>query len=115
MSDGQRTLIAERGAQMFPRLTDDELARLSKFGEPRSFRAGEMVAQVGETGPGLMMITSGKVEVTQHDREGEQSHIVTHERGNFLGELTDDIAAAVGDERPRMAGLVALRDLDLAV
>ena len=39
MSDAQRTLIAERGAQMFPRLTDDELARLSKFGEPRSFRA----------------------------------------------------------------------------
>jgi thioredoxin reductase (NADPH) len=125
MSDAQRTLIAERGAQMFPRLTDDELARLSKFGEPRSFRAGEMVAQVGETGPGLMMITSGKVEVTQHDREGEQSHIVTHERGNFMGELaqlsgrpvlvdskalTDVEGIAVAPERLR-ALLIAEADL----
>jgi thioredoxin reductase (NADPH) len=106
MSDAQRTLIAERGAQMFPRLTNDELARLSKFGEPRSFRAGEMVAQVGETGPGLMMITSGKVEVTQHDREGEQSHIVTHERGNFMGEL------AQLSGRPVLVDSKALTDVE---
>ena len=106
MSDAQRTLIAERGAQMFPRLTDDELARLSKFGKPRSFRAGEMVAQVGETGPGLMMITSGKVEVTQHDREGERSHIVTHERGNFMGEL------AQLSGRPVLVDSEALTDVE---
>ena len=106
MSDAQRTLIAERGAQMFPRLTDDELARLSKFGEPRSFRAGEMVAQVGEIGPGLMMITSGKIEVTQHDREGERSHIVTHERGNFMGEL------AQLSGRPVLVDSEALTDVE---
>ena len=51
MTDGQRDLIATRGAQMFPRLTDDELSRLSRFGEPRSFKAGEMISRVGETGP----------------------------------------------------------------
>ncbi len=43
MTDSQRELIATRGAQMFPRLTDDELSRLSRFGEPRSYRAGEMI------------------------------------------------------------------------
>jgi thioredoxin reductase (NADPH) len=106
MSETQRDLIATRGAQMFPRLTDDELARLSKFGEPRSFRAGEMVAKVGETGPGLMMITSGKVEVTQHDREGERSHIVTHERGNFMGEL------AQLSGRPVLVDSKALTDVE---
>ena len=70
MSDGQRNLIATRGAQMFPRLTDDELDRLSRFGEPRSFRAGEMVAQIGEAGPGLMLILSGEVEVSPTGRRG---------------------------------------------
>ncbi|QNP45122.1 FAD-dependent oxidoreductase [Sphingomonas sediminicola] len=87
MSDAQRTLFAERGAQMFPRLTDDELARLSKFGEPRSFRAGERVGRVGETGPGLMLILSGEVEVTEPAKDGKAPHIVTHSRGNFTGEL----------------------------
>ena len=87
MSDTQRELIATRGAQMFPRLSDDELARLSRFGEPRSFRAGEIISRIGEAGPGLMLILSGAVEVTQHDHGDKVSHIVTHERGNFMGEL----------------------------
>ena len=72
---------------MFPRLTDDELARLSKFGEPRSFRAGEEVGRVGETGPGLMLILSGEVEVTEPAKDGKAPRIVTHSRGNFTGEL----------------------------
>ena len=45
------TTYATRGAQMFLRFTDDELARLARFGEPRSYKAGEMLARVGEVGP----------------------------------------------------------------
>ena len=40
MTDSQRELIATRGAQMFPRLSDEEIARLTNFGEPRNYRAG---------------------------------------------------------------------------
>ena len=79
-------LIATRGAQMFPRLTDEELSRLARFGEPRSYRAGEMLARVGEVGPGLALILSGQVDGPQDDH-GTPLHIVTHERGNFMGEL----------------------------
>ena len=86
MSNGRQKLIATRGAQMFPRFSDEELERLVGFGERRSYQAGEMLARAGETGPGLALILSGKVEVTQDDR-GRPNHIVTHERGNFLGEL----------------------------
>ena len=106
MSDAQRTLIAERGAQMFPRLTDDELARLSKFGEPRSFRAGERVGRVGETGPGLMLILSGEVEVTEPAKDGKAPHIVTHSRGNFTGEL------AQLSGRPVLVDSTALTDVE---
>ena len=76
---------ATRGAQMFLQFNDAEIVRLARFGEPRSYRVGEMLAQVGEVGPGLMLILSGKVEVTQPGPE--RRHIVTHERGNFMGEL----------------------------
>ena len=75
-----------RGAQMFLRFDDSEIPRLARFGEPRSYRAGEMIVRVGEIGPGLMLILSGQVEVTEPSG-GERRHIVTHERGNFMGEL----------------------------
>ena len=86
MSDVRQDLAATRGDQMFPRLTDDEVARLCRFGEPRNFPAGDFLARVGEVGPGLMVILSGKVEVTRREH-GEATHVVTHERGNFIGEL----------------------------
>jgi thioredoxin reductase (NADPH) len=115
---------ATRGAQMFPRLTDEEIARLSKFGEPRSYRAGTYIVRSGETGPGLLLILSGRVDATRSDR-GEHVHIVTHERGNFMGELaqlsgrpylvdekalTDVEAVAIAPERLR-ALLIAEADL----
>ena len=106
MTDSQRDLIATRGAQMFPRLTDEEMSRLSRFGEPRSFRAGEMISRVGETGPGLMLVLSGGVEVTQRDHGDQRSHIVTHERGNFMGEL------AQLSGRPVLVDSQALTDVE---
>jgi thioredoxin reductase (NADPH) len=106
MSDPQRGLIATRGAQMFPRLSDEELARLSRFGEPRSFRAGDMLAHAGEAGPGLCLILSGQVEIRQPDRASERSHIVTHERGSFMGEL------AQLSGRPYLVDAEALTDLE---
>ena len=106
MSDAQRGLIATRGAQMFPRLSDEELARLSRFGESRSFRAGDMLAHAGEAGPGLCLILSGQVEIRQPDRASERSHIVTHERGSFMGEL------AQLSGRPYLVDAEALTDVE---
>jgi thioredoxin reductase (NADPH) len=88
MTDTRQDMFATRGAQMFPRLTDQEIARLARFGEPRTYQAGEIVARPGKVGPGLLLILSGKLEVIRNDR-GEGTHIVTHERGNFSGELAN--------------------------
>jgi thioredoxin reductase (NADPH) len=106
MSDTRPNVIAERGAQIFPRLTDDEMARLARFGEPRSYRAGEEVARVGQIPPGLQLILSGRLEVRHHDHSDETSHIVTHERGNFTGEL------AQLSGRPSLVDAVALTDVE---
>jgi thioredoxin reductase (NADPH) len=106
MTDTPPPLSVTRGAQMFPRLSDDELARLCRFGEPRSYRAGDVVAKIGEAGPGLLLVRSGDLEISQQDH-GERSHIVTHGRGHFAGEL------AQLSGRPSLVEAVALTDLDV--
>jgi thioredoxin reductase (NADPH) len=124
MADDPGPTYATRGAQMFLRFTDEELARLARFGEPRSYKAGDMLARRGEAGPGLMLILSGRVDVTRLNGR-ERVHIVTHERGNFMGELaqlsgrpylvdekalTDVEAVAIAPDRLR-ALLIAEADL----
>jgi thioredoxin reductase (NADPH) len=105
MTDSGRTTIATRAAQMFPRLTDQEITRIVRFGHPRFYRAGERVATVGEVPPGLQLILSGELEVTQHGNAGQGEHIVTHRRGNFTGEL------AQLSGRPSLVDAVALSDV----
>jgi thioredoxin reductase (NADPH) len=100
-------LIAERGAQMFPALSDEEIDRLCRFGQARSYAAGAAVARVGETGPGLALILEGEVEITQRDETGHTRHIVTHQRGNFMGEL------AQLSGRPYLVDATALSDLQI--
>jgi thioredoxin reductase (NADPH) len=106
MTDAAGITIATRAAQMFPRLTDDELARLSRFGERRTYGAGESVARVGEVPPGLQLILAGQLEVTQHGDSGKGEHIITHERGNFTGEL------AQLSGRPSLVDATALTDVE---
>ena len=105
MTDTRQHLITERGAQMFPRLSAEELARLSRFGVPCSYRAGDVVAHVGDSGIGLIVVKSGQIEVTQND-SGQPVHIVTHEGGNFLGEL------AQLSGRPYLVDATALTDVE---
>ena len=105
MTENAQSTVATRGAQMFPRLTDEELARLARFGEPVSFRAGQTVVRPGEIGPGLLLILSGKVEVSQQ-AHGAASPIVTHERGAFMGEL------AQLSGRPSLVEAMALDDVE---
>jgi thioredoxin reductase (NADPH) len=90
---------------MFPRFTDEEIERIARFGERRNFKAGDMVARLGEVGPGMMLVLSGKIEVTSPEH-GQATHIVTHERGNFIGEL------AQLSGRPFLVNEQALTDVE---
>lgn len=109
MAEPAQTIIATRGAQMFPTLTLEEMTRLQRFGEVRKFRQGEALATVGSPGLGLVLIHDGEVEISQHDETGRRTHIVTHQRGSFMGEL------AQLSGRPSLVDAHALTDGDAVV
>ena len=56
MTDPRGQTYATRGEQMFLRFSDSEIERLTHFGQARRYKAGDMLARVGEVGPGLMLI-----------------------------------------------------------
>lgn len=106
LTDIRGDIFATRHDQMFLRFNDEQIARLSRFGEHRHYRAGDHVASVGDQGIGLKLVLSGKIEISRR-KGGERLHIVTHERGNFMGEL------AQLSGRPYLVDAVALTDVEL--
>jgi thioredoxin reductase (NADPH) len=87
MPAAPQSVIDTRGHQMFPVLESAEIERVRRFGTVRSYRAGEALVEVGNVGPGLTIILTGHVDITQHDQSGRRRHIVTHGPGSFMGEL----------------------------
>jgi thioredoxin reductase (NADPH) len=87
MAAPPQSIIETRRHQMFPVLEQAEIERVRRFGEVRAFKGGEALARMGERGLGLIIVLSGKVDITQRDQQGRVSHIVTHGPGEFSGEL----------------------------
>src|SRR5436189_6207701 len=87
MPPPKRPLIEARRDQMFPTLEPAEVDRLRRFGEPRSYRAGDALVKVGEVGHGLTVVLAGEVAITRRDEFGHREAIVTHGPGAFMGEL----------------------------
>lgn len=102
------TIIARRD-QMFPKLTQADIARLRRFAEARSFPRGERIVKAGDVAPGVVVILSGKVEVTQNSGLGRRETIVTYEPGQFLGELAQLSA------RPALVDAEALEPVEALV
>ena len=101
MAQPSQSVIEQRREQIFPKLDPDEIERLMRFGEVRSFAVGECVMSAGQVAPGLVVVFAGKIAVSQHDYFGTRQPIVLHGQGNFLGEL----AQLAG--RPALADAVA--------
>lgn len=87
MTSNVGSLTANRREQMFPHLETYEIERVRRFGDIKSFGAGDALAQVGKVGAGVIIVLSGSVDVTQRDMKGRDTPIVTHGPGSFMGEL----------------------------
>jgi thioredoxin reductase (NADPH) len=76
-----------RPEQTFPTLTQHEIDRMRRFGEVRNHKSGEMLFETGKPGPGMFLVLSGNVSITQRDGLGHVTPIIDQGPGQFLAEI----------------------------
>jgi thioredoxin reductase (NADPH) len=76
-----------RHEQTFPPLTSQEIARIRRFGEISRYKDGEKLFETGKPGPGMFVILSGHVAITQRDGLGHVTPVIDQGPGQFLGEI----------------------------
>jgi len=88
-TDGRVSLAARfpRLEQTFPALTPQEIARMRRFGEVRSYKDGERLFETGKPGPGMFVILSGHVAISQRDGLGHVTPVIDQGSGQFLAEI----------------------------
>jgi thioredoxin reductase (NADPH) len=73
--------------QTFPTLTSHEIGRMRRFGEVLTYRNGEMLFETGKPGPGMFVVLSGQVAITQRDGLGHVTPVIDQGPGQFLAEI----------------------------
>ena len=79
--------LESRRAQIFPELTPSECARLQRFGSARHYEDGDAIFVAGGKNPGMLVILSGHVRISQCDGMGNSTKIVDHGPGQFTAEV----------------------------
>jgi thioredoxin reductase (NADPH) len=77
----------ERRQQMFPKLTDAQIARIAAHAVRRSIPAGQVVFNQGDTDLGIQVVLSGALEVVRPGIAGDDL-ITVHGPGQFTGEVS---------------------------
>jgi thioredoxin reductase (NADPH) len=88
-TEGRAPLAAAfpRREQTFPTLTSQEIARMRRFGEVRHYKNGERLFETGKPGPGMFVLLSGHVAITQRDGLGHVTPVIDQGPGQFLAEI----------------------------
>jgi thioredoxin reductase (NADPH) len=88
-TEGRAPLAAAfpRQEQTFPTLTPQEIARMRRFGEVRHYKNGERLFETGKPGPGMFVLLSGHVAITQRDGLGHVTPVIDQGPGQFLAEI----------------------------
>ena len=111
------SLLEQRRAQMFPKLTSAQLARLERQGTPLQTRAGEILAELGDPPRGVFVVAAGSIEAlappsaTQAASGYELLYLLSP--GDFTGEMsTLRGTPSLVRIRVREAGAVLLIDAE---
>src|ERR1700719_768164 len=88
-TEGRASLAARfpRLEQTFPALTSAEIARMRRFGDLRSYHNGERLFETGKPGPGMFVVLSGHVAITERDGLGHVTPVIDQGPGQFLAEI----------------------------
>jgi thioredoxin reductase (NADPH) len=73
--------------QTFPELTAQEIDRMRRFGEIRTYKDGERLFETGKPGPGMFVLLAGHVAITQRDGFGHVTPVIDQGPGQFLAEV----------------------------
>ncbi|WP_454632987.1 FAD-dependent oxidoreductase [Bradyrhizobium cenepequi] len=84
---GARSLAFPRHEQTFPTLTEHEIERMRRFGDVRHYSDGEALFETGKPGPGMFVVLSGTVAITQRDGLGHVTPVIDQGPGQFLAEI----------------------------
>src|SRR5258706_6421019 len=91
--------VFPRLEQTFPALTPQETGRMRRFGEVRNYKDGEKLYETGKPGPGIFVILSGHVAITQRDGLGHVTPVIDQGPGQFpaeIGQLSGRVALVDG-------------------
>jgi len=87
MTDDAPSELLSRRHQMFPQLSEADLARMQRFGTLQAHARGARLVTAGKPSPGLFVVMKGVLAVSQRDGLGHVTPIVRHGRGHFMGEV----------------------------
>ncbi|MGZ3428994.1 MAG: FAD-dependent oxidoreductase [Polyangia bacterium] len=102
--------VDARRAQMFPTLTEAQIARIARVGKRRSVAAGTILIEQGDVGVPFHVVLDGTIEIVQPTPEGEVE-ITVHQAGGFTGE-TNMLMRRGSLVRARMRDAGTLLQLD---
>jgi thioredoxin reductase (NADPH) len=86
-SDTATVSTVPRYDQTFPTLALSDIERLRRFGTVRRYADGERLVEAGKVSPGMFVLLSGHVAVTQRDGLGHVSPLIEEGPGQFVGEI----------------------------
>jgi thioredoxin reductase (NADPH) len=99
--------------ETFPTLTEHEINRMRRYGTVESYSDGEKLFEAGKISPGVFVVLSGFVAITQRDGLGHVTPVGEQGAGQFLGEiaqLSGGAALADGAAEGDVEALLIPRD-----
>jgi thioredoxin reductase (NADPH) len=76
----------DRAEQMYPKLTQAQIDRISRIGRRRDIHAGEVLFDVGEQNTSFFVVLTGEIDVVRRPSDHEEPVVVLHS-GEFTGEI----------------------------
>ena len=92
--------------QMFPILEPRDIERLMRFGRSVTYPAGTRIVKAGSLSPGIIVLLSGRADVSQETALGHREVIVAYGTGQFAGEL------AQLSDRPSLVDVDVVEDVE---
>jgi thioredoxin reductase (NADPH) len=77
----------ERAAQTFPRLSEEQAARVAAYGTEETLSPGELAFERGQRSVDFFLVLEGAIEIFDLDAEDRPHVVTTHTERQFTGEM----------------------------